>query len=135
MTIEHMVTSWISVHHDDSSRGGWACSSGTLYHKRQSMAHAPHPGDEISLWPDEDGDPDGCQVQVVRRWWDCTGRLNLKMLGFQVNPDDTIQQYMLAQLAMARSWRASWWSDRDGDLEANLASGDWFKYSPRMVDR
>jgi hypothetical protein len=90
------------------------------------MAFLPRPGDEIALWPDEDGDPSGGVMWPVEApRWDSAGVAWIELVPMRVDPDDDALESLRV---MGPRSEKPWWTATDGtDIEARLTRGGWVR--------
>ncbi len=119
-----IVGQWLSVRR--SALAHVTTGDDSTWRRDVPMAFLPRPGDEVALWPDEDGDPAlGPRWPVQAPAWGSDGVAWLELMPMRVDPDDAAVQAM--QSLGFRSERP-WWTGNDGDVtEARLSAGGWVR--------
>lgn len=88
--------------------------------REMETAFLPAPGDEVVLWPDEDGG--GTSWPVESRLWDHDGTVSVHLLGMQVDPSEAVRESM----RRVPGRRRAWFVEEDGDdPDVLLRAGGW----------
>ena len=120
MTPPTLVELWLSVRW--SAEAFVTTGADHLWVRAVPMAFLPQPGNEVALWPGDDGDPaTGTLWPVEAPRWGSDGVAWAELVPMRVNPTDEA----LRALQRTRNERP-WWTARDGaDIESRLAAAGW----------
>lgn len=104
------------------SEAGIGWSAGVeLWEMDCATDHAPRDGDTVQLTME------GLANEVKRAYlWAGTGMWEAELTPFQLDPADTT--------LCDGSYRRSWWTERDGDLNVTLEGAGWRRYVPDGSD-
>ena len=120
MTTLTMVELWLSVRW--STEAFVTTAADATWTKAVPMAFLPQPGNEIALWPADDGDPaTGPLWPVEAPRWGSDGVAWVELVPMRVDPDEKALQ-AIQRLRRERPW----WTGNDGaDIEPRLAAAGW----------
>jgi hypothetical protein len=106
------VTWWLPTQNNNySSRNLWV--------RVVEMGFLPDDGDHVHITGSEE-EPDGDVAAYVKgRYWNLDGSAHLQFQTYVIDPPDDFRPNRIM---------TSWWTDRDGDLEAALARSGWLTY-------
>lgn len=93
-----------------------------LWAKRIETPWLPQIGDRFELWDE------GPDAEVRLRYWNHDGAVNAYLLDHVIDPDPQ----MRANMTIGSSWfdrNTAWYSERDGDLHAQLEAGGWARWT------
>ena len=112
------VVLYLSIHEGHPIRG-----EHKVWRKPLWTASCPQPGDRVTLWADDEGDPREGQSWPVRsRCWDVDGEIHCSLAPMVVDPDEDA-------VALMRSGRPvreePYYSEVDGRPEPDLERSGW----------
>jgi hypothetical protein len=93
----------------------------TLWHKRMDTPWLPDAGDLVELTPD------GLDIEVRRRYWNADGTVNAYLLTIVIDPAPATRALMHVGSAWFEQHTA-WYTERDGNLAAQLQAGGWAEW-------
>jgi hypothetical protein len=115
-----LVELWLSVRR--SAQAYVTTGDDATWTKAVPMAFLPQEGNEVALWPADDGDPaTGPLWPVEAPRWGSDGVAWVELMPMRVDPDDKALQ-AIQRLGRERPW----WTANDGaDIEARLTAAGW----------
>jgi hypothetical protein len=106
------VTWWLPTQNSNySSRNLWVRSV--------EMGFLPDDGDHVHITTTPEDPQEGVAAYVKSRYWTLDGFAHLQFQTYVIDPPDDFR---------ANRIQTSWWTDRDGDLEAALRWSGWYRY-------
>jgi hypothetical protein len=132
MTTPPVVRFFLSLYRQtdaDVACGGWMGGGGKLYVRNVPTWFLPLVGDDVMLWPTEEEGDSGPTWEVKRRYWRPSGAVDVELIDMQVDPPEEIVKELRTTAAPGLPpYRRTWWTNIDGDPEAQLLAGGWQRY-------
>lgn len=110
------VTLWLTVAKKDQ----WGDRN--LWCRKVEMAFAPGVGDRVGLLWNEEDQETFLHDEVFKRYWEHDGSLHLEFRKRVIDPEPGPTMHQAQYLT-------SWYTERDGDLEARLRASGWKTWS------
>ena len=101
----------------------------SLWYCYRESGAVPDIGDEVVLFPDEDGDPTGGPFwKARRRYMDAEGTWNVELARMVLNPEQEMWRRAGGEMARRQAWyeMQSWNTEVDGDPTDGLFRAGWF---------